>query len=86
MMTTAKPIRIGLSGALGRMGRVCADVVRARPDLELVALIDRPDVVGQVLDGLTIVTAEQALPLCDVLVDFSTPQVSAELATLAAGR
>ena len=85
-MTATKPIRIGLSGALGRMGRACAEVVRARPDLELTALIARPDMVGRDVDGLTIMTAEQALPLCDVLVDFSTPQLSGELATLAAGR
>ena len=29
-MTTATPIRVGLSGALGRMGRVCAEIVGAR--------------------------------------------------------
>ncbi len=85
-MTTATPIRVGLSGALGRMGRVCAEIVGARADMELTALIDRPDAVGQDIRGRPIVSAADALPLCDVVIDFSTPQASVALARLAAGR
>ena len=79
-------IRIGVAGAQGRMGRVVAGLVRERPDLALAALFDRPDAVGQALDGGVLTDVKTALGLCDVIVDFSTGAASAELARLAGGR
>ncbi len=79
-------IRIGVAGALGRMGRVVAGLVRERPDLELVALFDRPDAAGQALDGAVLTDAQTALGLCDVVIDFSTGAASAALARLTGGR
>ncbi|TJX20590.1 MAG: 4-hydroxy-tetrahydrodipicolinate reductase, partial [Mesorhizobium sp.] len=43
------PIRIAISGALGRMGRQMADAVRADARLALAARFHRPGSVG---DGL----------------------------------
>lgn len=85
-MTRAAPISIGISGALGRMGQVTAGLVRARPDMTLAALIDQPAKAGEASGGLELVSAEDALPRCQVIIDFSTARASAELARLAAGR
>ena len=79
-------IRIGVAGALGRMGRVVAALVDAAPDLELAALFDRLDVKGEALDGHVLTDASTALELCDVIVDFSTGSASAALARLAGAR
>jgi len=75
------PVRIGVSGALGRMGVNVAATVRARPELQLAARFDRPGAEGE---GL--VAAGEALKACDVIIDFSTPQASAALARAAAER
>ncbi len=77
-------IRIGVAGALGRMGRVTATAIKARPDAVLAALIDRPDLAGQDCDGVTLSTLAQALDACDVIIDFSTPRGSVTLAEAAA--
>lgn len=77
-MTTQSPLRIGIAGANGRMGRAVAQVLEGLPDLALAAAIGRPGDGGL---GL-----EEALPACDVVVDFTNPQASAELARRAAGR
>ena len=78
-------IRIGVAGAMGRMGRVVARLAAEQPGLELAALFDRPDAAGQSVDGRTLSGAEDALGVCDVIVDFSTGAASAELARLAGG-
>jgi 4-hydroxy-tetrahydrodipicolinate reductase len=77
-------MRIGVAGALGRMGRAVADVARTRADLHIAALIGRPDATGEAAGGLTLTTAERALGDCDVIIDFSTGPASAALAMLAA--
>ena len=79
-------IRIGVAGALGRMGRAVSGLVCERPELELAALFDRPDAAGQALDGAVLTDAQTALGLCDVIIDFSTGAASAALARLAGGR
>ncbi|MBZ9980567.1 MULTISPECIES: 4-hydroxy-tetrahydrodipicolinate reductase [unclassified Mesorhizobium] len=75
------PVRIAIAGALGRMGRQMADAVQADSRLALTARFDRPGVVG---DGL--VSRDEALGLADVVVDFTTPAASADLARACAGR
>ena len=75
------PIRIAIAGALGRMGRQVATLVEAREGLELAGRFDRPDATG---DGL--VSADEALDHADVVVDFTTGEASAALATACAKR
>ena len=83
-MASEIAIRIGVAGALGRMGKAVAAAVQARPGLEIVALFDRAGTEGQVLDGRTLVTRAQALDACQVIVDFTIGAASAELAQAAA--
>ncbi|MFC3322431.1 4-hydroxy-tetrahydrodipicolinate reductase [Mesorhizobium cantuariense] len=75
------PIRIGLSGALGRMGRQMADAVQADARLALTARFHRPGIVGE---GL--VSRDQALAMADVIIDFTTPAASTDLARVCAER
>lgn len=82
--TRADPIRIGVAGALGRMGVAVAAVVRQRSGLTLTALFDRPGTEGQALGDLALVTAEEALASCDVVIDFTIASASAGLAVQAA--
>ena len=78
------PLKIGIAGALGRMGRALAEVLAERDEAQLVAVADRPDVVGQTLGALTLASPEALTAASDVVVDFSTPEASAALAALAA--
>jgi 4-hydroxy-tetrahydrodipicolinate reductase len=83
-MNQSSKIRIAVAGALGRMGRVVTSLVREREDLELAALFDRTEAAGQVVDGLALLSAAEAVERCDVAIDFSTGKASAALARLAA--
>ncbi len=73
-MTQTSP-RIAIAGALGRMGQavgaIAGDAVCAR--------FDRPDATADCL-----VSREQALAACDVVIDFTTPASSVALARAAA--
>jgi len=60
----------GISGARGRMGRAVSQVLDAREDVVVAARFDR----GETVD----------LKLCDVIIDFSTPEASVALATACA--
>lgn len=75
------PIRIAIAGALGRMGQAIAAVVEGRDDVVLAARFDRPDVTAQ---GL--VSRDEALAACDVVIDFTTPAASVALAQHCAQR
>ncbi|RTM01286.1 MAG: 4-hydroxy-tetrahydrodipicolinate reductase [Hyphomicrobiales bacterium] len=74
-------LKIAIAGALGRMGRQMADTVAIYPRLELVARFHRPGSAGE---GL--VERDAALSLADVVIDFTTPAASAELARACAAR
>lgn len=65
-------IRVGVAGALGRMGTVIADAVAGAPDLELVAAFDRYP--GQVA-GVSVDTDAGGLARAEVVVDFTHPDV-----------
>lgn len=56
----------GISGARGRMGRAVSQALDARSDVVVAARFDR----GETVD----------LSLCDVIIDFSTPEASVALA------
>jgi 4-hydroxy-tetrahydrodipicolinate reductase len=75
------PIRIAIAGALGRMGQAIAAAVAGRDDLVITARFDRPDATGE---GL--VSQDEALGLCDVVIDFTTPAASVALAQACAAR
>ncbi|MEP6564537.1 MAG: 4-hydroxy-tetrahydrodipicolinate reductase [Mesorhizobium sp.] len=75
------PIRIAISGALGRMGLEMVEAVEADARLELAGRFHRPGVTGE---GL--VSRDQALVSADVVIDFTTPAASAALAKVCAGR
>ena len=62
----------GISGARGRMGRAVSQVLDARDDVVVATRFDR----GETPD----------LNLCDVVIDFSTPEASVELAKACAER
>lgn len=85
-MPPSPQIRIGVAGALGRMGRAVAELAEARDDVTIAALFDRPESAGQMIGGRTLVAPEAALGLCDVVIDFSAPAASATLARDAAAR
>jgi len=56
--------RVGVIGALGRVGSSIVDAVAAAPDLEIAAAIDKGDPLETLVDGG-----------CEVVVDFTHPDV-----------
>ncbi len=85
-MAQGADIRIGVAGALGRMGRAVAAAVEARPGLQLAALFDHGGTEGGPAGALSLVSRDQALEACDVIIDFTSGKASAELAQSAAAR
>ena len=85
-MAEGSQIKIGVAGALGRMGRAVAAAVDARPGLTLSALFDHVGAEGAAVDGRTLVSRDQALVLCDIVIDFTVGSASAQLAQAAAAR
>ncbi|MBA1142281.1 4-hydroxy-tetrahydrodipicolinate reductase [Mesorhizobium neociceri] len=75
------PVKIAIAGALGRMGRQMALAAEADPRLQLVARFHRPGSAGE---GL--VQRDEALALADVVIDFTTPAASVDLAKACAAR
>ena len=75
------PLRISIAGALGRMGQAVEAAVSARDDMVVTARFDRPG-----LEAPGIVTVEEALVLCDVVIDFTTPAASVALTRMVAAR
>ena len=65
-------MRIGVSGAGGRMGTTVCAAVSADPDLELVAAVD-PGAAGTAVEGLTIAGEPKAFADAgaEVVVDFT---------------
>lgn len=61
------------------MGQAVARVVEADPSLVVIARFDRPG-----LEGEGLVSVEAALAAADVVIDFTTPEASVDLAARAA--
>ncbi|MDE2488669.1 MAG: 4-hydroxy-tetrahydrodipicolinate reductase [Alphaproteobacteria bacterium] len=76
-----EPLKIAIAGALGRMGQAVARLAASDPGLRVAARFDRP---GAEADGL--VGQDTALASADVVIDFTNPAASAQLATAAAAR
>jgi 4-hydroxy-tetrahydrodipicolinate reductase len=85
MSPASTPVRVGLSGALGRMGRAIAGALEGRPDAKLVVAFDRPGTEGRAYGALKLGAAAD-IGKCDVAIDFSTGEASARLAEVAAER
>jgi 4-hydroxy-tetrahydrodipicolinate reductase len=68
------------------MGRAVTRLAEAREDLAVAALFDRPESVGQTVDGRTLVGAEAAIAASEVIIDFTTPATSVSLARACAAR
>jgi 4-hydroxy-tetrahydrodipicolinate reductase len=75
------PLKIAIAGALGRMGRQMVDAIEADPRLALAARFHRPGSAGEDL-----VERDEALALADVVIDFTTPAASVDLAQACAAR
>jgi 4-hydroxy-tetrahydrodipicolinate reductase len=84
--TVSPQIRIGVAGALGRMGRQVEALIAARPDLRLAARFDRPDAFDVSAVAVPLSNVETAAAACDVIVDFTTGAASARTADFAASR
>ncbi|MFQ5947481.1 MAG: 4-hydroxy-tetrahydrodipicolinate reductase [Acidimicrobiia bacterium] len=67
-------IRVAVSGAAGRMGRLVAETVIEAPDLELAALYD-PSHQGTVVAGLDVSADPEVVAGADVVVEFTNPTV-----------
>ncbi len=65
-------VRVGVAGALGRMGSLIAETVAEAPDMELVAGFDR---VGGEVAGTPVGVAAACLAATEVVVDFTNPEV-----------
>ena len=61
------------------MGRSVTDIIRERDDVQIGSLLARPGAKGTS-------TQQEALEGADVIIDFSTPESAAALATLAGAR
>ena len=77
----AASVRVALAGALGRMGQAVAKAAEGARGLDIAARFDRPGV-----DGEGLVSIDEALGACDVVIDFTTAAASAELAARCAER
>jgi 4-hydroxy-tetrahydrodipicolinate reductase len=84
----SKKIKIAIAGVCGRMGRRLSALVVEAPDLELVSVFEKKgfkDLEKTVASFLPqqkalLITddAEAAIKACDVLIDFTFPQVTLE--------
>lgn len=81
----AAPIHVGLLGAEGRMGRAILRALTEHDDAKLACAVTSPTSanLGQVLsDNDVTLTCDirQALEICDVMIDFSSPQAAIDAA------
>ena len=80
------PLRIGVAGALGHMGRAVIAAVGARQDARVAAVFDQPAHAGDVVDGHRLSDLGAVLAASEVVIDFTTPKASETLARGAAER
>jgi 4-hydroxy-tetrahydrodipicolinate reductase len=75
------PLRIGIAGAMGRMGQAVANAVESREGAEIAARFDRPEMT---VSGY--VSRDDALAASDVIIDFTLPEATVALARAAAAK
>lgn len=69
-------MKIGVSGASGQMGSLASATINAANDLHLIALYD-PHTAGSIA-GLSISGERDALDGCDIILEFSRPNIVME--------
>ena len=88
-------VRIGITGAAGRMGRTLIEAIEEHPGATLGAAFERPgssligvdagELCGRGRTGIHVqCSMAEALDAFDVLIDFSSPEATAEAAEVAA--
>ena len=88
-------VKVGVTGAAGRMGRTLIEAVNAAENIELAAAIERPDstligadageLTGQGKNGVALVgDLASAIENIDVLIDFTIPAATVANAKLCA--
>ncbi|MFQ5554779.1 MAG: 4-hydroxy-tetrahydrodipicolinate reductase [Acidimicrobiia bacterium] len=70
-------IRVAVSGAGGRMGRLVADSVATADDLDLAACFD-PRCAGEAVAGVAVTADPEEFAAADVVVEFTVPAVVRE--------
>jgi 4-hydroxy-tetrahydrodipicolinate reductase len=80
------PLRIGVGGALGRMGRTVTALAGQRAGVVLAGRFDRPGAADEPGEPHALATLGEVLAASDVIIDFSTPMATAALARTAAAR
>lgn len=93
---SARPLRIAIQGATGRMGTRLIHLIQADPGLTLAAAIDRPDHPGLGSDvgpqiglgslGVPLTSALGSETPVDAVIDFSTPAGTLDVAALCVAR
>ena len=73
-------IRIGVSGALGKMGKRVINLAKNEGDLELVFGLEKKGhpKIGDIFEGVKIVEDPKEIEKCDCLIEFSTPEATLE--------
>lgn len=71
---SCEPVRVIVSGALGRMGRVVAEAIREVPDMELVAGVEAPERLSED-PGFPLLSSPSGAK-ASVLADFTRPEIS----------
>lgn len=73
-------VKIGVSGARGRMGQRLIALAREDKGFQVVFGLERKDHPdnGKTIDGVTIGDSRELISKCDCLIDFSTPLATAE--------
>jgi len=82
----AGPLRIGVGGARGRMGQAVAKAVATRSDAVIAAAYDQFKYHGQSVGDLTLTFSNSAIPLCDVIIEFTSGEASGRLAKMLTGQ
>ncbi len=78
---------IGIIGFAGKMGQAIAQAAMSNPNATLVGGVDRaltPELKKTYADLLLTDKADELFPKCDVVIDFSSPNATAEIARLTA--
>ena len=87
---TARPRRVLVVGARGRMGECVRAALARDPELRLAAALEvpgHPDLGQKLEHGVELVDdADAALRACDVAIDFSAPAATLAMLALAAER
>lgn len=79
------PVKIGILGAAGRMGRALRTEIAKHTDAELVAALVAPGtkLLGTDAGGVAFTSnMRSALGICDVLIDFSNPKAAIDAALM----